>query len=125
MGVAVEVVLRLLPMARQPLSLETPIGDEDGSRLGDLVDDPDGVSPIDSTLSEEITEKTQRLLRVLTPREEKILRMRFGIGQASESTLEEVGRVFAVTRERIRQIEAKALKKLRGQGRTQLLRSLV
>ena len=121
----VEVVTRLLMMAREPLSFETPIGDDDGTRLGEFVLDPEAPSPIDSTLTRDIEEKTQDLLRTLTPREQKILRMRFGIGQESQSTLEEVGQVFAVTRERIRQIEAKALKKLRREGCARELRPLL
>ena len=103
----------LLIVNRQPLSLETPLGDGDDARLGDLIEDGMAVSPIDAALARSVLDETDRLLSTLTPREEKILRMRFGIGQRSEKTLEDVGLAFGVTRERIRQIEAKALAKLR------------
>jgi RNA polymerase primary sigma factor len=126
MGVTIDVVFGLFRMARQPISLETPIGGEDeGSHLGDFVDDPDLESPFEATLSQDMAEQTRKLLSTLTPREEKVLRMRFGIGQRAENTLEEVGQVFDVTRERIRQIEAKALRKLREGERTRRLKPFV
>ena len=114
-----------LKIMRTPVSLETPIGLEGDSRLGDLIEDRASVSPADSVIETNLRERTSRVLRTLSPREEKVLRMRFGIEDGSEHTLEEVGRCFDVTRERIRQIEAKALRKLRHSSRTKELRLLL
>lgn len=109
----VEKVREILVLTRQPLSLETPVGSEEESTLGDFVEDVDSESPMDSSLINELQARTAAALATLTPKEEQIIRLRFGIGHKSEHTLEEVGHVFNVTRERIRQIEANALKKLR------------
>jgi RNA polymerase primary sigma factor len=114
-----------LKIMRTPVSLETPIGLEGDSRLGDLIEDRASVSPADSVIETNLRERTSRVLRTLSPREEKVLRMRFGIEDGSEHTLEEVGRCFDVTRERIRQIEAKALRKLRHSSRSKELRLLL
>jgi RNA polymerase primary sigma factor len=121
---SVEQVTRLLLVARQPVSLEAAVTGTE-TRLAEILEDPDAPSPIENTLAGEVEERARRLLTTLTSREEKILRMRFGIGQASESTLQDVGRAFDLTRERIRQIEAKALQKLRGDARTRRLRTLI
>jgi RNA polymerase primary sigma factor len=110
---------------RQPLSLETPLGEEQGAVLGDLVEDEHVPSPLEQATHARLAAQTERLLAVLTPREARVLRLRFGIGEKGEHTLEEVGKQFAVTRERIRQIEAKALKRLRDRGRAQHLRSFL
>ncbi len=110
---------------RQPLSLETPMGDEGGAVIGDFVEDAEAVSPLETVMRADLAERTERLLSVLTARERKILRMRFGIGEKREHTLEEVGEVFAVTRERIRQIEAKAIARLRHPSRAAELRALL
>jgi RNA polymerase primary sigma factor len=118
-------VRRVLKIMRVPVSLETPIGDDGGSHLGDLIEDRSNVSPAESAITGNLKEQTERVLRTLTPREEKILRMRFGMDDGSEHTLEEVGRSFNVTRERIRQIEAKALRKLRHPSRSQRLKLLL
>lgn len=125
MQLAVEKVRKVLKVVREPISLETPIGEEDDSRLGEFIEDKGVVSPSDSAISMNLAEHTRRALSTLTPREEKILRMRFGIGEKSEHTLEEVGQDFKVTRERIRQIEAKALTKLRHPARTKELKAFV
>jgi len=117
-------VRKALKVMRVPLSLETPIGEEGDARLGDLVEDP-GVSPAEAVLQLNLRERTAHVLSTLTPREEKILRMRFGIEDGQEHTLEEIGRSFAVTRERIRQIEAKALRKLRHPSRSLKLKSFL
>ena len=114
-----------LKIMRTPVSLETPIGVEGDSRLGDLIEDRASVSPADSVIETNLRERTARVLRTLSPREEKVLRMRFGMEDGSEHTLEEVGRCFDVTRERIRQIEAKALRKLRHSSRSKELRLLL
>ena len=108
---------------RVPISLETPIGEEGDSHLSDLIEDHAGISPAEAVMSVNMQEKTAHVLRTLNPREEKIIRMRFGMQDGSEHTLEEVGRAFSVTRERIRQIEAKALRKLRHSSRSQKLMS--
>ncbi len=118
----VDSVRRALRIARQPVSLETPVGDEEDSQLGDFIEDVNSPSPMDEAETRNLKEETLKLLSTLTPREEKILRMRFGIGEKSDHTLEEVGQDFNLTRERIRQIEAKALEKLRVPKRSESLR---
>ncbi len=120
-----EKVRKVLKIAKEPISLETPIGEEEDSHLGDFIEDKKVVSPGDAIVSFNLAEKTRKVLRTLTPREEKVLRMRFGIGEKADHTLEEVGRDFNVTRERIRQIEAKALRKLRHPSRSRKLKSFV
>ena len=122
----VEKVRKTLKISKEPLSLETPIGDEDGdSHLGDLIEDKNAVLPIDAAIQSNLRETTSRILASLTPREERIVRMRFGLGMNSDHTLEEVGQQFSVTRERIRQIEAKALRKLKHPSRSRVLRSFL
>jgi RNA polymerase primary sigma factor len=113
MELPLEKVRLLLKLAKEPLSFETPMGTEGDLTLGDLIEDKGLISPSESVISADIANKTQKALATLSPREEKIIRMRFGIGERSEHTLEQVGQVYGITRERIRQIEAKALKKLR------------
>jgi RNA polymerase primary sigma factor len=108
-----EKVRKVMKIAKEPISLETPIGDEEDSQLGDFIEDKNAVLPLDSAIQENLKETTTRVLASLTPREERVLRMRFGIGMNTDHTLEEVGQQFSVTRERIRQIEAKALRKLK------------
>jgi RNA polymerase primary sigma factor len=125
MQMPIERVRKLLDVARQPISLETPVGSEGDMRLGDLIEDESIVSAADTVISTNLAEQTRKLLATLTPREAKVLRMRFGIDETSEYTLEEVGKGFDVTRERIRQIEAKALLKLRHSSRTLGLKSLI
>jgi RNA polymerase primary sigma factor len=125
MQLATEKVRKVLKVVREPISLETPIGEEEDSHLGDFIEDKGVQSPSDAAISTNLAEHTRRALSTLTPREEKILRMRFGIGEKSEHTLEEVGQDFKVTRERIRQIEAKALTKLRHPARTKELKAFV
>ena len=120
-----EKVRKTLKIAKEPLSLETPIGDEENSHLGDLIEDKNAILPIDAAIQSNLRETTTRVLASLTPREERILRMRFGIGMNSDHTLEEVGQQFSVTRERIRQIEAKALRKLKHPSRSRVLRSFL
>jgi RNA polymerase primary sigma factor len=120
-----EKVRKTLKIAKEPLSLETPIGDERNSHLGDLIEDKNAVLPIDAAIQSNLRETTTRVLASLTPREERIVRMRFGIGMKSDHTLEEVGQQFSVTRERIRQIEAKALRKLKHPSRSRELRSFL
>ncbi len=115
-------VRKILKIAQEPISLETPIGEEEDSHLGDFIEDKNADSPVESVISTNLTEQTGRVLKSLTPREELVLRMRFGVGDGSEHTLEEVGRSFNVTRERIRQIESKALRKLRHPSRAAQLR---
>jgi RNA polymerase primary sigma factor len=110
-------------IAQQPISLETPIGEEEDSRLGDFLQDTAGVSPADAVISVDLKSQTAQVLRTLSPREERIIKMRFGLEDGSEHTLEEVGQSFQVTRERIRQIEAKALRKLRHPSRSRKLRA--
>ena len=107
-----DTVRKVLKLAKEPLSLDTPIGEDDDAHLGDFIEDKSVISPADAAISTNLAEQTEKALGTLTPREEKVLRMRFGIGEKSDHTLEEVGLVFAVTRERIRQIEAQALRKL-------------
>jgi RNA polymerase primary sigma factor len=118
-------VRKVLKIMRTPVSLETPIGEEGDSHLGDLIEDRASVSPAESVIQGNLREQTERVLRTLSPREEKIVRMRFGMEDGSEHTLEEVGQVFNVTRERIRQIEAKALRKLRHPSRSLRLKPLL
>ena len=125
MDIPVSKVRTVLKFAQQPISLETPIGEEADGHLGDFIEDRQGVSPADAAITLNLKEQTDNVLRTLTPREEKVIRMRFGVGDGSEHTLEEVGQTFAVTRERIRQIEAKALRKLRDPSRSQRLRAFV
>ena len=120
MNIPVSKVRRVRRMAQEPLSLETPIGEEEDSRLGDFIEDPQAVSPAERVISLDLREQTEDVLRTLTPREANVLKMRFGVGGGGEHTLEEVGWPFAVTRERIRQIEAKALRKLRHPSRSRL-----
>src|SRR5499426_3021372 len=125
LGMPLEKVRKVLKIAREPLSLETPIGDEEGSHLGDFIEDKNAILPIDAAIQSNLRETTTRTLALLTPREERVLRMRFGIGMNKDHTLEEVGRQFSVTRERIRQIEAKALRKLKHPSRSRILRSFL
>jgi len=125
MELPLEKVHKVLKIAKEPISLETPIGEEEDGHLGDFIEDKSIVSPTDSVVHLNLSEQTRRILSTLTPREEKVLRMRFGIGEKSDHTLEEVGRDFSVTRERIRQIEAKALRKLRHPSRAKKLKSFV
>ena len=120
-----EKVRKVMKIAKEPISLETPIGDEDDSHLGDFIEDKNAVLPLDSAIQENLKETTTRVLASLTPREERVLRMRFGIGMNTDHTLEEVGQQFSVTRERIRQIEAKALRKLKHPSRSRKLRSFL
>jgi RNA polymerase primary sigma factor len=125
MELPLEKVRRVLKIAKEPISLETPIGEEEDSSLGDFIEDKGVVSPLEAVITGNLSDQTSRVLSTLTPREEKVLRMRFGIGEKSDHTLEEVGQDFAVTRERIRQIEAKALRKLRHPSRAKRLKSFV
>ena len=125
LGMPLEKVRKTLKIAREPLSLDTPIGEEGDSSLGDLIEDKNIVLPIDAMIQSNLRETTTRLLASLTPREERIVRMRFGLGMNSDHTLEEVGQQFSVTRERIRQIEAKALRKLKHPSRSRDLRSFL
>ena len=113
LGMPLEKVRKVLKIAKEPLSLETPVGDEEDSHLGDFIEDKNAILPIDAAIQSNLRETTTRVLASLTPREERVLRMRFGIGMNTDHTLEEVGQQFSVTRERIRQIEAKALRKLK------------
>ena len=115
----------MLKIAKEPLSLETPIGDEEDSHLGDFIEDKNAILPIDAAIQSNLRETTTLALATLTPREERVVRMRFGIGMKNDHTLEEVGKQFSVTRERIRQIEAKALRKLKHPSRSRILRSLL
>lgn len=123
MDMSVEKVKKVFKISKEPISLETPIGEEEDSSLGDFIEDKKIISPQDAVMSVTLSEQTRSVLATLTPREEKVLRMRFGIGEKSDHTLEEVGQDFFVTRERIRQIEAKALRKLRHPSRAKLLKS--
>ena len=122
MDMPVSKVRKIMKIAQEPISLETPIGEEEDSHLGDFIEDRGVVSPIDHVIGANLKEQTNKVLRTLTPREEQVLKMRFGVGDGSEHTLEEVGRSFNVTRERIRQIESKALRKLRHPSRSKKLR---
>jgi RNA polymerase primary sigma factor len=125
MELPLDKVRKVLRIAKEPISLETPIGEEEDSHLGDFIEDKNAVSPGEAVISMNLAEQTRRVLATLTPREEKVLRMRFGIGEKSDHTLEEVGQDFEVTRERIRQIEAKALRKLRHPSRAKRLKAFV
>jgi RNA polymerase primary sigma factor len=118
-------VRKVLKIAKEPISMETPIGDDEDSHLGDFIEDAMAESPLDSATSESLRETVHGVLSQLTPREAKVLRMRFGIDLTTDHTLEEVGKQFDVTRERIRQIEAKALRKLRHPSRSEQLRSFL
>ena len=125
LAMPLEKVRKVLRIAKEPISLETPIGDEENSHLGDFIEDRNAVLPIDAAVQSNLRETTTRALASLTPREERVLRMRFGIGMNTDHTLEEVGQQFSVTRERIRQIEAKAIRKLRHPSRSRQLRSFL
>jgi RNA polymerase primary sigma factor len=125
LGMPLERVRKALKLAREPLSMETPVGDEEDSHLGDFIEDTSAILPIDAAIQSNLRETTTRVLASLTAREERILRMRFGIGMNKDHTLEEVGQQFSVTRERIRQIEAKALRKLKHPSRSRILRSFL
>ncbi len=125
LGMPLEKVRKALKLAREPLSMETPVGDEEDSHLGDFIEDKNAILPIDAVIQSSLRETTTRTLASLTPREERIIRMRFGIGMNKDHTLEEVGLQFSVTRERIRQIEAKALRKLKHPSRSRILRSFL
>jgi len=120
-----EKVRKTLKITREPVSLETPIGEEGDSQLGDLIEDKNAILPIDAAIQSNLRDTTTRMLASLTPREERIVRMRFGLGINSDHTLEEVGKQFSVTRERIRQIEAKALRKLKHPSRSRQLRTFL
>ncbi len=122
MYIPIDRVRKILKFAQQPISLQTPIGEEEDSHLGDFIEDKAVASPSDAVINLNLKEQTASLLKTLTPREEKIIKMRFGLEDGSEHTLEEVGQTFALTRERIRQIEAKALRKLRNRARARKLR---
>ena len=122
MDIPVSKVRKVLKIAQEPISLETPIGEEEDSHLGDFIPDTNVVSPSDAVINLNLKEQTDSVLKTLTPREERVIKMRFGVGEGSEHTLEEVGQSFAVTRERIRQIEAKALRKLRHPSRSRRLK---
>jgi len=125
LGMPLEKVRKALTVVKEPLSFETPIGDEEDSHLGDFIEDKNGILPIDSAIQSNLRDATRLVLASLTPREERVLRMRFGIGMNTDHTLEVVGRQFSVTRERIRQIEARALKKLKHPSRSRILRSFL
>ena len=125
LGIPLKKVRMVLKAARQPVSLEAPVGDEEDSRLGDMIEDKDTVHSLDAAIRANLRQVTSRMLETLTPREERVLRLRYGIGVSTEHTLEEVGRVFQVTRERIRQIEAKALRKLQHPSRSRQIKSFL
>ena len=125
MDIPVSKVRKVLKIAQEPISLETPIGEEEDSHLGDFIEDRSAVSPSEAVINLDLKDQTESVLKTLTPREEKVIKMRFGVGDGSEHTLEEVGQNFAVTRERIRQIEAKALRKLRHPSRSRKLRAFL
>ena len=125
LGMPLDKVRKVMKIAKEPISLETPVGDEDDSHLGDFIEDKNVILPIDSAIHSNLRDTTTRVLATLTPREERVLRMRFGIGMNTDHTLEEVGQQFSVTRERIRQIEAKALRKLKHPSRSRKLRSFL
>ena len=125
MDIPLEKVRKVLKIAKEPISLETPIGEEEDSHLGDFIEDKNTASPVDSAINIDLAEQVKKVLGTLTPREERVLRMRFGVGERSDHTLEEVGQDFEVTRERIRQIEAKALRKLRHPSRSKRLRTFI
>ena len=125
LSMPLDKVRKVMKIAKEPISLETPVGDEDDSHLGDFIEDKNVVLPIDAAIHANLRDTTTRVLSSLTPREERVLRMRFGIGMNTDHTLEEVGQQFSVTRERIRQIEAKALRKLKHPSRSRILRSFL
>jgi RNA polymerase primary sigma factor len=125
MELSVEKVRMVLKIAKDPISLESPVGEEDDSHLGDFIEDSDAIDPQGAVLEANLAENTRKVLATLAPREEQVLKMRFGIGEKANHTLEEVGQDFAVTRERIRQIEAKALRKLRHPSRSRLLKGFI
>jgi RNA polymerase primary sigma factor len=125
MELPLEKVRTVLKIAKEPISLETPVGEEDDSSLGDFVEDKNAVNPADAVIERSLSDETRRVLQTLAPREERVLKMRFGIGERANHTLEEVGQDFEVTRERIRQIEAKALRKLRHPSRSRHLKSFI
>ncbi len=125
MELPIDKVRKVLKIAKEPISLETPIGEEEDSHLGDFIEDKNAINPSEAVINASLSEQTRRVLSTLTPREEKVLRMRFGIGEKNDHTLEEVGQDFEVTRERIRQIEAKALRKLRHPSRSKQLKGFV
>ena len=118
-----DVLDKVLKIAKEPVSLETPVGDEEDSSLGDFIEDKNALIPVDAAIQSGLRNTTTKILATLTPREERVLRMRFGIGMNTDHTLEEVGQQFSVTRERIRQIEAKALRKLKHPSRSRQLKS--
>jgi RNA polymerase primary sigma factor len=125
LGMPLEKVRRVQKVAKEPLSFETPVGDEEDSQLGDFIEDENAVLPIDAAIAASLRDATKQVLASLNAREERVLRMRFGIGMNTDHTLEEVGQQFAVSRERIRQIEAKALRKLKHPSRSMILRSFL
>ena len=125
LSMPIDKVRKVLKIAKEPISLETPIGDEEDSHLGDFIEDKNAIQPLDAAIHSNLRETTTRVLASLTAREERVLRMRFGIGMNTDHTLEEVGQQFSVTRERIRQIEAKALRKLKHPSRSRKLRSFL
>jgi len=125
MKLSLEKVRKILKIAKEPISLETPIGEEEDSHLGDFIEDKKVISPVESAVRYDLQKQINNILQTLTPREEKVLRKRFGIGETTDHTLEEVGQDFEVTRERIRQIESKALRKLRHPSRSRKLKSFV
>ena len=125
LSMPLEKVRKVMKIAKEPISLETPIGDEEDSHLGDFIEDKNAVIPVDAAVQSNLKETVTRVLASLTPREERVLRMRFGIGMNTDHTLEEVGQQFSVTRERIRQIEAKALRKLKHPSRSRKMRSFL
>jgi RNA polymerase primary sigma factor len=125
MEMPVDKIRKILKIAKEPISMETPIGDDDDSHLGDFIEDTTTVAPVDAAQYNSLAEVTKEVLDSLTPREAKVLRMRFGIEMSTDHTLEEVGKQFDVTRERIRQIEAKALRKLRHPSRSDKLKSFL
>ncbi|MEE8449988.1 MAG: sigma-70 family RNA polymerase sigma factor, partial [Thermodesulfobacteriota bacterium] len=125
MDLPLEKVRKVLKIAKEPISLETPIGEEEDSHLADFIEDKAIISPEDAVINIQLSETTSKVLATLTPREEKVVRMRFGIGERTDHTLEEVGQDFDVTRERIRQIEAKAIKKIRHPSRSKLVKSFI
>jgi len=125
LAMPLERVRKVLKISKEPISLETPVGDEEDSSLGDFIEDQNALQPLDASIRSNLGESTTKILATLTPREERVLRMRFGIGMNTDHTLEEVGLQFSVTRERIRQIEAKALRKLKHPSRSKHLKSFL
>jgi len=125
LAMPLEKVRKVLKIAKEPISLETPVGDEEDSSLGDFIEDTNALIPVDAAIQTGLKNSTTKVLATLTPREERVLRMRFGIGMNTDHTLEEVGQQFSVTRERIRQIEAKALRKLKHPSRSRQLKSFL